>query len=101
MKFALESARTLPALIRKLTVGLKKLSFTENFDSVDVEDIEIASGSEVTVRNKLTYIPTKYIITSQTGNGLITKGDTPWTRSALYFKNNGTEKVTISVTFMR
>lgn len=101
MKFSLESTRTLSALIRKLTVGLKKLSFQENFDAIDMEGIEIASGSELTIRNKLTYIPTKYIITSQIGNGLITKGDTPWTISSVSFKNNGLETVTFNVTFMR
>jgi hypothetical protein len=101
MKFALDGARDLIALVRSLNVGLKKLNFQENFEAIDIEGIEIPSNSEVTVRNKLTYIPTKYIITSQSGNGLITKGDTPWTRSALYFKNNGNETVTVNVTFMR
>ena len=101
MKFGLESVSTLSALIRKLVVGLTRLDLIDNFDSVIEEGIEIPSGTEITIRNKLTYTPTKYIITSQVGNGLITKGDTPWTRSALYFKNNGSETVTINVTFMR
>ena len=101
MKFSIDGARDIFALIRGLKVGLQRLSFEDNFESFEVQDIEIASGSEVSIGNKLTYVPSKYIITSQTGNGLITKGDTSWTQSFLYLKNNGTNNVTISVTFMR
>ena len=101
MKFGLESVSTLSALIRKLVVGLTRLDLIDNFDSVIEEGIEIPSGTEITIRNKLTYTPTKYIITSQVGNGLITKGTTLWSSSVVSFKNNGTETVTINVILMR
>lgn len=101
MKFSLEGARDLYALIRGLTVGLKRLSFEDNFESFKIENVEIPANSEIAIGNKLTYIPSKYIITSQTGNGLITKGTTSWTTSALYVKNNGAETVKVNISFLR
>ncbi len=101
MRFSLESARDITALIRSLSTGLRKLTLDENMDAFIVEDVDISANSEVTIGNKLTSIPKHYIITSQKGNALITKGDTEWTGRSLYLKNNdNTNDATITVVFV-
>ena len=100
MKFNLASIKDLVDLVNKLSIGLRQLTFEDNMDSFSVQDLEITSGDIVTIRNKLTFIPNKYIITSQIGNGVVTKTGT-WTKDFLYLKNNGPDLVTITVIFMR
>lgn len=118
---SLSSAKNLQDLITKAIAGLKKLTFTDNFEAFKAQDIEIAPGQTVSIRNELTFIPSQYIITSQEGNGLVTKAkleivNTPggtnnttqeWNLDYLYLKNNGSETneesetVKITVIFMR
>lgn len=101
MRFVIEGCRDITALIRELSTGLRKLTLDENMDAFIVEDLIIAANSEVSIGNKLTYIPKHYIITSQKGNAFITKGDTEWTRSTLYLKNNDVNNdATITVVFV-
>ena len=106
MKFNLTSARDLVDLAKKLTVGLTKLTIDENMESFKVEDLEIGNGATVTIGNKLTFVPKQYIITSQVGNGLVTREFNPdsgedWDINFLYLKNNGSSDVTITVIFIR
>ena len=107
MKFNLTSARDLVDLAKKLTVGLGKLSIEDNMEVFKVKDLEIGNGATVTIRNKLTFVPSQYIITSQKGNGLVTREVNPdtgkdWNSNFLYLKNNGSsDDVTITVIFMR
>ena len=116
---SLSSAKNLQDLITKAIAGLKKLTFTDNFESFKAQDIEITPGATVSIRNELTFIPTQYIITSQEGNGLVTKAklrvedklntsidnkntEKDWDLNYLYLKNNGLqETVKITVIFMR
>ena len=101
MRFLIEGCRDLTALIRELSTGLRKLTIDENMDAFVVEDLVIPANSEVSVGNKLTFIPKHYIITTQKGNALITKGDTEWTRSTLYLKNNdNSNEATVNVVFI-
>lgn len=101
MKIGISNNKTLDKLIRALEIVLSRLSLTDNFESFEVQDIEITSGNEVIIGNKLTIMPSKYIIVSQTGNGVVSKGDTSWSQQYLYLKNNGPDTVKISVLFMR
>jgi len=116
---SLSSAKNLQDLITKAIAGLKKLTFTDNFESFKAQDIEIAPGQVLSIRNELTFIPTQYIITSQEGNGLVTRSKEElldevntgnnntnttrdWNLDYLYLKNNGLEEtVKITVIFMR
>ena len=63
--------------------------------------VTISATSELEIRNELTFEPTRYIILSQTGNGLITKGTSTWTSNNIYLYNNGAESVTLTVFFMK
>lgn len=100
MKFNLTSARDLTDLAKKLAHGLVRLKFEDNMESQKEVDLTITASGTLTIGNKLTFIPSQYIITSQEGNGLITKTGV-WTNKFLYLKNNGAEDVTITVIFMR
>jgi len=101
MRFVIEGCRDINNLIRELSTGLRKLTLDENMDAFIIEDLKIAANSEVSVGNKLTYIPKHYIITSQKGNAFITKGDTEWTKRTLYLKNNDlTNDATVTVVFI-
>ena len=100
MKFNLTSAKTVIDLVKQLKLGLRKLSLEDNVEGFTERDVKIASGATVTIQNKLTFVPKQYIITSQVGNGLVTKTDS-WNENRLFLKNNGSSEVTITVFFMR
>ncbi len=101
MRFTIEGVRDIVDLVRQLSIGLYKLSFKDNFESFTVEGVQIPSNTEISIQNKLTFVPKHYIITTQTGNSLVTKGDKEWTKTALYFKNNGSNDVTLNIVFLR
>jgi len=53
------------------------------------------------------HIPSKYVITKQRGNGLVTlpqineDQSNLWSNESVFLTNNGDEEVTIDVIFMR
>ncbi len=99
MKFGLESLEDIKAIMRELSTGLLRLSFEDNFESFE-KTITLTAGQELEIRNELSFIPSKYIIYNQSGNGLITK-ESEWTKNLLYLTNNGAVSVSATVTFMR
>lgn len=100
MKFRIEALQTIQQLIKELSTGLRRLTFSDNFESFETT-VTITATSELGVRNQLTFRPTKYMIVSQSGNGLITKGTTVWTDDTLYFYNNGASDVEATILFFR
>ena len=100
MKFSLENIFNLRQLIRHLSAGLRRLDLVQNFESFEVT-LVIPASSELKFRNQLNFIPTRSILVNQRGNGLVTQGDTAWTRDFLYMKNNGAEEVVATYIFMR
>lgn len=114
MKFNLDIISDLRNLTKKLSVGLNLLDFDNNIEGFVVKDLEISPDQTISIENKLTFIPTKYIIMSQEGTGMVTKTGV-WDKNTLYLKNNrirvysGTPilvetdstSVTITVFFMR
>lgn len=106
MKFNFSISKGLDDLIKKLMHGLGKLTFEDNMESFKVVDLEIPAGQVITISNKLTFVPSKYIIVSQEGNGLVTKDVSPdtgkgWDNKFVFLKNNGSFTVKITVIFMR
>lgn len=105
MKFNISTSTGLQGLIRTLTAGLNKLTLQENFENFEVTDLVIptivGSVDYITIRNELTFIPSKYIIVKQTGNGLVTAADRFWTLKEIYMKNHGPDEVTVTIMFMR
>jgi hypothetical protein len=103
MKFNIERLENVKKLIRFLAVGLKNLKFEDNFNSFKKTSLVIPATSESKIRNELTVTPSKYIITLQTGNGLVTKSvvsGSTWDTNFVYLYNNGSNEVTIDVTFL-
>lgn len=100
MKFHIEGLKTFAALIKELALGLRSLDFSNNFESFEAS-VDISATSEVQVRNQLKFIPSRYIIVSQTGNGLVTKGTTDWDLNYLYLYNHGTSTVNVTIIFLR
>ena len=99
MKFRLEALRTIEQLIKELSTGLRRLTFSNNFESFETT-VTIPATSTVIIPNQLTFRPTKYIIVSQTGAGQVTK-EADWTDNQLFLYNNGGSIVTITVIFFR
>ena len=96
MKFNIERIEDIINLARQLAVGLRDLTFDDNFKSFKTT-VEISATSEAKIRNQLNFIPTEYIITSQEGAGQVTKGTTTWDSNYLSFKNNGTVEATVKI----
>lgn len=96
MKFRIEQLRDIKSLVKELANGLMNLTFAQNFNSFE-QVVEITATTELSVRNQLTKVPERYIVVSQTGNGLITKGSTEWTKDYITFYNNGSVTVTATI----
>lgn len=101
MKFNLERLREIKELVRLLAIGLRDLDFANNFRSFETT-VTISATSESQIRNELSFKPTRYIIVSQEGNGLVTKSpNTTWTDDFLYMYNHGAASVTVTIIFLR
>lgn len=100
MKFSLENLFNFKQLVRHLSAGLERLTFEDNFESSKIT-LVIPATSELKFRNQLNFIPSKYIVLFQQGNGLVTAGTTKWTKDFLYMENHGSNEVTIKVLFLR
>lgn len=81
--------------------GLQRLSFTDNFDSLLVQNLVIGAGDTAIITNSLRRIPSYRIIVRHSGaaDSLITDGE--WDINFLRLINNGTGSATISVIFFR
>ena len=101
MKFNISTISNLSGLVKSLVTGLTKLTFEDNFESFEAQDIEIALGETVSIRNELTFIPSKYIIVKQIGNGIVTTTTERWTLKKVNLTNHGPDPVTVSVIFTR
>jgi len=100
MKFNLNNLIDIKKLIQELSVGLKRLDFTSNFESFKTSVI-IPAGTTAKIRHDLGVIPQEYLILSQSGNGLITRDPTTWTVDHVYLYNNGAVTVELTVIFFK
>jgi hypothetical protein len=95
MKFRLEGLKDIKRIVKELSVGLRNLTFADNFTSFEV-DVTIGNGSTIIVRNQLDVIPTRYLIVSNDGDGTISKGS-PWDLNYISFKNNGSIEADVKI----
>jgi hypothetical protein len=100
MKFSLENLFDIKQLLRHLAVGLERLTLRDNFQGFEIT-LVIPAGTELKFRNQLNFIPSKYIVLFQQGDGLVTAGDTKWTSDFLYMKNHGAAEVRVKLHFLR
>lgn len=97
----IEIIRDLHNLVKELATGLRQLTFADNFQSFQVVT-DLAAGEEkATIRNQLKAVPNSYIIEYQTGNGLVTAGNTPWNKNYISFKNHGSVAVSVRIRVLK
>jgi hypothetical protein len=92
------------AWFKDVTVGLRRLNFLDNFQSFEVTDLLIVSGTEAKIPNGFVgnianAIPSQRIIVRQLGNSVVTDGPTPWNANFVYLSNAGPVDVVITVIF--
>ena len=100
MKFSIDNIANIKKLIKELATGLTRLSFMDNFESFE-KTVTIPATSVLQIRNELTFIPSKRIITRKDVAGDISDSTLPWTSNYVYLENHGANPVTLNVTFMR
>ena len=102
MKIAVDKLKSFSALVRELATGLSRLDFINNFESFEKE-VTIDANTEKTIRNELDpAIPTRMLIVKQTGNALVTAGDTAWSTNFVYIKNHdASNSVTVKIIFFK
>lgn len=63
----------------------KKLQDIENKETTEsfTTEVILSGTSDVSVPNKLTFVPSRYIIVSQSGSGTISKGKAAWSKKSL------------------
>lgn len=100
-KIRLQNIFNLSNLTRNLAVLLRGLTFSDNFYSFSTT-VTIAANTEERIRNQLTSRPNSYIIRFQTGNAIVTAGDTLWDDDWLYIKNHDASNAAeVTITFWR
>lgn len=99
MKFKFENLFELKQLLRHLSSGLRRLTLPDNMEGEQIS-ARIPAGSELRVRNPLSFIPTRYIILNKTGNSTISKSGT-WTEDFIYFTNYGADDTEALIFLMR
>lgn len=104
-KIRLQNIFDISNLARNLAVLLRDLTFSDNFRSfsttITIPDQTEASG-DYKIRNQLSVRPNSYIIRMQTGNALVTAGDTLWDDNFIYMKNHSTTiDAVVTITFWR
>ena len=95
MKFNIENLKDIGRLIKELAVGLRNMDFINNFTSFVVSGT-IGIGSTIVVRNKLDSTNIRYIVTSNDGDGSITKSTT-WDSNYISFTNNGSVSAEVEI----
>ena len=99
MKFSLENLFDFKQLLRHLSAGLSRLDLDNNFEGEEISAV-IAAGAEVKLRNPLSFIPNRYIITSKSNNSTISRSNV-WTSDFVYFTNHGAEDSSVSIFLYR
>jgi hypothetical protein len=94
--------REISEALRDLFQGLTKLSFVDNMDCFEIKNLTITAGTTVKIVNKLAFIPTKWILTSNSsGQAIGDDGFSTWNGKEVSLKNYGTATTVISVIFFR
>lgn len=93
----------LARLIDELSVGLSRLTLTENFQGFKVT-VTIPTGTESEIRNEFRdgSVPSERIfLRGGAGSQDIVDGDSEWTDHFVYLKNTGASDATVTVLFLR
>lgn len=115
MKFSLEDISDVSSLVTELAPGLRELNLEDNVEGFLKKDLKFLPLEKKAIANEAKFIPTKFIVVNQIGNGVISRQyaiartvdkdrfPTPkdWTQTQLFLVNTGREAVIVSIYFMR
>jgi hypothetical protein len=101
MKFRIEVITVFKQLLKELSVGLRDLTFTDNFHSFEWSGTIVASETNYKIRHSLQLTPSKYIIVHQTGNAVVTAGSTLWDSNYVYMTNNTATDAVLTIIFFK
>ena len=82
-----------------ITTCLNRLSFEDNFQSMQTE-VTIAAGQELAIRHNLGTVPTGMLTLRTTGTGII-DGATAWTEDYIYLQNSSAGSITALIVILR
>jgi hypothetical protein len=85
--------------LKELQAGLLKLNFEENFESQEIE-VLLPAGATIGYSHNLGVIPSKRLIVKASGS-TIDDSTTPWTTTAVFFRNSGATTVTATIILLR
>jgi hypothetical protein len=85
--------------LKELQAGLLRLTFEENFQAQTIT-VFLPAGQTVGYPHSLGVIPSKRLIVRASGS-TIDDSETPWTESAVYFRNTGGSDLTATIVLMR
>lgn len=85
--------------LKELQAGLSNLTFEDNFN-VQVLEVVLPPGVTTGYSHNLGVIPSKRLIVKADGY-TIDDSATPWTSTAVYFRNSGLTTVTATIILMR
>lgn len=88
-------------LLADLRRAVYSLNFVDNFRAWQAT-VTIPANTEVAISNQFVNgaIPSKWLIVDHQGNGIIVRGDSPWTRDLVYLKNrSANDAATVTVVF--
>lgn len=80
----LKGADNIDKLSKTLELAFKSLSFEDNMEGF-VTKVTLQPNKPTSIGNKLTFVPSKFIIVDQSGKGLIQKGE-DWNKESLSLK---------------
>jgi hypothetical protein len=86
--------------IKDLFVGITKLDFASNFDQFTV-NITVATGAEAKIINRLSRIPSGYIVLKNSTGMAIADGTTAWSKDFVYVRNIGGVDTNLTIMFVR
>jgi hypothetical protein len=88
-------------ITQESSVFTKRLSFSYSFNGYIAKDVEIAAGATVKIQHFLGTKPLYRLILNQVGNGVITDIPSDWDNKVISIKNNGGERVILSLLIAR
>jgi hypothetical protein len=77
------------------------ISIDSNFNGYIAKDVTIEAGTTLRIQHFLGVIPKWRIILRQTGNGVVSDIPQDWNDKTISLRNNGAERVIISVLIAR
>lgn len=84
---------------KDLVTGLRRLSFSNNFETYIITVTVPSGGSDLPIRHPLNKTPQGMLVIKNNGNYQVVDGTTAWTTNFVFLRNLGSSNATITVCF--